>query len=986
MIKYLIVAILFISCKTYPASAQVFQTRSNGVVTALDYRSAARWNFYLAWNKTDTSLNGGKDTLGAILHVRSGSKQGVWYRDSVSTGGHQWVQLVPSFNNYWTLSGSNLYPKSNSYNVGIGGTPSYKFHVQNGGELWFNGTRMNITTETLSNKWIGLNSGLNVTGSNNIAIGDFSNEYGLDNNVALGNSALYDIEGGSQNVAIGTNSGWHSPYDNNTSLGHAANSNAYGANNIAIGSMTSNAVSTATATLNTSVITTSSSDITGSSVASFITAASLSVGDTAVFNIVWNSGVPSPYTNSTLNKKGVVTSSNTIHFIYASNFTSQGSGTFDIISFSKQDNAIAIGYSVETDSSNQIAIGNSDNSILKVNQFVVDLKDVPATGEVLTWDGNKAIWDTITGGGGGGSYSFISPLINTAGVVSINNATTSTVGAASFNSSDFIVSSGNASINYASGQTASASLKGFLSAADWITFNAKQASITGAISPYITAAATASRAFVSDVSGKMTTSATTAAEIGYVNGVTSPIQTQLNAKLSTTLASGNIIVGSGANAAAPVSMTGSATISNTGVVTLSSTGVVAGTYASANITVGADGRITAAADGSGGGGSGSVTTVLGTSPIISDGNLVTPTISILNAKADGSTKGAAWFTASDFNDNGSGGISLDYTNGQAASSVTKGYLTSTDWSTFNAKVPTTTTITAGTGLSGGGTLASNVTLNLNSINGFIAAGSNVTITGTGTIGSPYTIASSGGGGGSGTVTSIALAVPTGFTVSGSPITTSGTFTVSTTLNGLLYGNGSNTIAAATVSTPLTYSTGTLGIQVATTAQSGYLTATDWNTFNSKQATITGAATTVTSSNLTASRALISNASGKIDVSATATSTDLTNLVLQYQSQALTDGATITMNCANGYVGTVTLGGSRNITFSNLTAWHTIRIKVTQDGTGGRTLTFPASTYIPVGFGTGTTLNLSTAGAAVDWVYVDTDGTNYWVTLAKNFVH
>ena len=44
--------------------------------------------------------------------------------------------------------------------------------------------------------------------------------------------------------------------------------------------------------------------------------------------------------------------------------------------------------------------------------------------------------------------------------------------------------------------------------------------------------------------------------------------------------------------------------------------------------------------------------------------------------------------------------------------------------------------------------------------------------------------------------------------------------------------------------------------------------------NSKQATITGAATTITSSNLTANRALISNASGKVAVSSTITSTEL----------------------------------------------------------------------------------------------------------------
>lgn len=44
------------------------------------------------------------------------------------------------------------------------------------------------------------------------------------------------------------------------------------------------------------------------------------------------------------------------------------------------------------------------------------------------------------------------------------------------------------------------------------------------------AALTASRAVVSDGSGNMSAATTTAAEIGYVNGVTSAIQTQLNSK------------------------------------------------------------------------------------------------------------------------------------------------------------------------------------------------------------------------------------------------------------------------------------------------------------------------------------------------------------------------------------------------------------------------------------------------------------------------
>lgn len=62
-------------------------------------------------------------------------------------------------------------------------------------------------------------------------------------------------------------------------------------------------------------------------------------------------------------------------------------------------------------------------------------------------------------------------------------------------------------------------------------------------------------------------------------------------------------------------------------------------------------------------------------------------ITIDNAAADGATKGAATFTASDFNAS-SGNISIDYTNGTAATSGNKGFLTSTDWTTFNNKVGT----------------------------------------------------------------------------------------------------------------------------------------------------------------------------------------------------------------------------------------------------------------------------------------------------------
>ena len=58
----------------------------------------------------------------------------------------------------------------------------------------------------------------------------------------------------------------------------------------------------------------------------------------------------------------------------------------------------------------------------------------------------------------------------------------------------------------------------------------------------------------------------------------------------------------------------------------------------------------------------------------------------------GGTQGIATFTANDFNSS-AGTISIDYTNGQAAATGTKGFLTSTDWNTFNGKV-------GGSGVSG----------------------------------------------------------------------------------------------------------------------------------------------------------------------------------------------------------------------------------------------------------------------------------------------
>lgn len=61
----------------------------------------------------------------------------------------------------------------------------------------------------------------------------------------------------------------------------------------------------------------------------------------------------------------------------------------------------------------------------------------------------------------------------------------------------------------------------------------KQATITGAATTIDTEDLTASRALVSDGSGKVAVSNVTATELGYLDGVTSAVQTQINSKIST---------------------------------------------------------------------------------------------------------------------------------------------------------------------------------------------------------------------------------------------------------------------------------------------------------------------------------------------------------------------------------------------------------------------------------------------------------------------
>ena len=92
----------------------------------------------------------------------------------------------------------------------------------------------------------------------------------------------------------------------------------------------------------------------------------------------------------------------------------------------------------------------------------------------------------------------------------------------------------------------------------------------------------------------------------------------------------------------------------------------------------------------------------------------------------------------------------------------------------------------------------------------------------------------------GTVTSVAMTVPTGLSVSGSPITSSGTlavtlaagYSIPTTASQTNWDTAyTNRITSAT--SPLSITSNVISISQATISTNGYLSSTDWNTFNGK---------------------------------------------------------------------------------------------------------------------------------------------------------
>jgi hypothetical protein len=106
--------------------------------------------------------------------------------------------------------------------------------------------------------------------------------------------------------------------------------------------------------------------------------------------------------------------------------------------------------------------------------------------------------------------------------------------------------------------------------------------------------------------------------------------------------------------------------------------------------------------------------------------------------------------------------------------------------------------------------------------------SNVTI-GSGVSFAAGTLSATGTGG---SVTSVSVVSANGFAGTVANPTTTPAITLTTSISGILYGNGT-AVAATTVSAPLSYSAGTLSITQASGSTNGFLSSTDWTTFNNK---------------------------------------------------------------------------------------------------------------------------------------------------------
>ena len=405
----------------------------------------------------------------------------------------------------------------------------------------------------------------------------------------------------------------------------------------------------------------------------------------------------------------------------------------------------------------------------------------------------------------------------------------------------------------------------------------KQATITGAATTIDDTDLTASRALISNASGKVAVSAVTSTEVGYLDGVTSAIQTQLDGKQGT------------------ISLTASRAVVSDG----------SGTLAASDVTSTEIGYL----DG--------VTSAIQTQ---------------LNAKQATITGAATTIDDADL-------------------TVSRALV-----SDSNGKVAVSDVTSTEIGYLDG--VTSNIQTQLNSKEGAITLTANRAVVSDGTgIVTASDITSTE----LGYLDGVTSAIQTQLNGKQATITGAATTITGSDLTGsrALVSDGTGKVAVSAVTATelgvldgLTATTTELNVLdgiTATTTELNYVsgvTSAVQTQLNAKQATITGAATTIDDTDLTASRAVISNASGKIAVSAV-TDTELGYLdgvtsAIQTQINAKAPTASPTFTGTVSIPGFTVSGGTQNWTVAasgtNLTFAYNGVNKMRLDSSGNLTVT------------------------------------------------
>ena len=384
--------------------------------------------------------------------------------------------------------------------------------------------------------------------------------------------------------------------------------------------------------------------------------------------------------------------------------------------------------------------------------------------------------------------------------------------------------------------------------------NAKEDTITGGASSITSSDLTASKALESDSSGKVSASSVTSTELGYVSGVTSAIQTQLNAKQDTITGAATTIDDSDLTASRAVVSDASGKIS---VSNVTSAEILNLDGVTSNIQTQLDGK---------------QATITGAATSVDDADLTADRAVVSNSSGKIAVSDVT-STEIGHLDGVSSNIQTQINGLQAE--ITGAAVTVTDVNlTANQVMVSSST----------GKIATSdvTTTELSVLDGITASTSELNILD------------------GVTSTTAELNILDGVTATASEINTlDGVTSTAAELN--ILDGVTATTSELNILDGVTSTTAELNILDGVTATTSELNHTDGVTsaiqdqLDGKQATITGAATSIDDADLTANRALLSDASGKVAVSAV-TNTELGYLDgvtsnIQTQFNNLTDNNT-----------------------------------------------------------------------------------------------